>query len=111
MSGYSFMNLIASIMVVIVVIFLRSRRKILRVFKLSLLAPPLTFPWLYFGISQRAWAHGDPGPVFMNVPLNELVLTFIMTFVGAGVFTLHFDAIIHEARRSAESEDSTAQKE
>ena len=111
MSGYSFMNLIGIIMLVTVAVLLRTRKKILRVFKLSLLAPPLTFPWLYFGISQRAWAHADPGPLFMNVPLNELCLTFIMTFVGAGVFTLNFEAIIHEARRSAETKDGTTQKE
>jgi len=110
LSEYSLMNLVAVFLAAIVAVFLRKRRRILRIIKLSLLAPALSFPWLYFGINQKAWAHGDAGPVFMSVPINELVLAFLMTFVNGGVLLLCHRSILEEARRRTEAKNSSTEK-
>jgi hypothetical protein len=110
-SGYLFVNLIAVAIAVVVALRLGSRRRFVRIFKVALLAPLLSFPWLFYGITRESWAHGDPGPILMGVPLNELILAFLMTFVTAGVLLIRMPGIVHEARRGTESKDSSPDQE
>lgn len=110
MSHYLQVNLVALVFAIAVVALISNRRQLIRLIKISLLAPPLAFPWLYFGIAQRAWAHGAPGPLFMNVPLNELLLTFLMTFVTGGILLKNYSAILNESRRGSKAKNSAAEK-
>jgi hypothetical protein len=110
MSRYTIVNLLAAILVVGVGVLLRRRRRLSRTMKISMVAPLLSFPWLYFGVTQKAWSHGDPGLVLMGVPLNEVALSFIMTFVNSGIFILNYQAIIDETSRSAKPKDCTPEK-
>jgi hypothetical protein len=75
-----------------------------------MVAPLVSFPWLYFGITQKAWAHGDPGPAFMDVPISEIALSFVMTFLNTGVWLINYGLIANEANRGAESKDSAGQE-
>lgn len=111
MPGYELVNLIALFPLLLVGAILWRRRKLSRTLKISMVAPLLSFPWLYFGITRKAWAHGDPGPLFMAVPLNEVVLSFIMTFLNAGIWILNYSVIIDEADRCTKSKNSAAQQE
>lgn len=101
--AYCLMNIFASVIALIVAVRLQQIGRLGRIFKISLLVVPLSFPWLYFGISRQAWGHGDPGPRFMNVPVNEIALSFIMTFANAGILLLNCGAILHEAHRRTEA--------
>jgi hypothetical protein len=110
MSSYAIVNIVAASMAAMTAIYSRRQGKLSRALKISLVAPLLSFPWLYFGITQKAWSHGDAGVVFMNVPLNELFLSFLMTFVNASIFLLTYSAIINEARRNPKPKNCTAEK-
>ena len=98
MSKYTLVNCIAMALAVLTLIMLRDWRRVVRVLKIAILGPLLSFPWLYFGISQGSWSHGDPGPLFMKVPLNELALAFLMTVVNGGVLVLNHRAIKREVK-------------
>ncbi len=110
MSNYAIVNLLPVVLVIGLGALLRRRRRLSRTLKISMIAPLLSFPWLYFGINQKAWSHGDPGLLFMGVPVNEIVLSFMMTFVNAGIFILSYRTVIDEAGRSSESKNSSAEK-
>lgn len=110
MNNYFLVNLVALPFAIAVALLVFNKRQLIRLLKISLLAPPLAFPWLYFGISQKAWAHGDPGPLFMNVPLNELLLTFLMTFVNGGILLKNYSAILHESGGGTKAKDGAAEK-
>ncbi len=62
LSSYTQVNLAVAASAMLVAFSLKSKVRLLRLFKISLLAPLLSFPWLYFGVAEGAWAHGDPGP-------------------------------------------------
>jgi hypothetical protein len=109
--NYLWMNILALLAALVVASRLRKRRQLARIVKISLLVVPLCFPWLYFGISREAWSHGDPGPLFMGVPANEIALSFIMTFVNSGILLLNYRAILHESHRSTERKDSRSEDE
>ena len=107
MSTYALLNCCSILPVAVLVYFLRRQRRLWHAIIISSIAPLLSFPWLYFGINQKAWAHGDAGTLFFNVPLNEVCLAFIMTFLNAGVWLLNYRSIIDETYRGTEAENRT----
>lgn len=84
---------------------LRSTRDRLLVLKVSLAVSFLGFPWDFFGIQQKAWAHPAPGPILFGVPLNEIVLSFLMAYITAGILLNNSVRIFKEAGGYANAED------
>jgi hypothetical protein len=111
MAQYTAVNLLTLFPAVLVGVLLWRQGRLSRALKISMIAPLLSFPWLYFGIKQKAWSHGNPGTLLMSVPLNEIALSFIMTFLNAGILILNYAAIIHEADRDSKPKNCTTQKD
>lgn len=106
MSDYAALNLILVVVAVVASRLLRVRRRdAVRALKISVLIPFLGFPWDFFGIHHRAWGHGDPGPTLLGVPLNEMLLAFLMSYTTAVVLLCNRVTIFEEARRQADAED------
>ena len=107
MPEYTKLNLILLIMAIATNRFLlrpSGHRSV--AFKIALLVPFLGFPWDHFGISHRAWGHSDPGPIFLGVPLNEMALAFLMSYITAGALLSNRRTILEEARSKSNAEDS-----
>lgn len=86
---------------------LSSLRDKLVVLKVSFAVSFLGFPWDFFGIQQKAWAHPDPGPILFGVPLNEMVLSFLMAYITAGILLHNSVRIFKEAGGYANAEDGS----
>lgn len=109
MTEYLFMNVVALLIAVLFALRLKNWRQIQSALKIALLATILAYPWLYFGIAQHAWGHGDPGPVLFGVPLNELILAFIMTFANASALLAVVGSVLQRPARGAETEKRPAE--
>ena len=66
---------------------------------LSASAVVLGLPWDYMALGLGAWAHGDPGPRIFTVPVNDLVLIFLMTFTTSSLVS----GFILKQRRSGQA--------
>lgn len=111
MSYYTLVNAFATAVAVAVWVSLKSTRQRLRLLKLSALSAMLGFPWLYFGIQQEAWTHSAPGPRLFDVPINELMLAVIMSFINGGVLLLNYHAILQEASASTKPKGHSSKQE
>ena len=110
MSNYFLMNAVASLVAIAIALSLQ-RESLSRCLKMSILSLLLGFPWLYFGIHQKAWGHGENQLSFFGVPLQELALVVLMTFIASGLYSLNYRAILEQAGGSSETKDCGTEKE
>lgn len=86
MTRYSWLNLGVAVCAAIAAgTCIRSRREVFAVFRTAVAVCLIFFPWDYFLLHWRAWAHNDPGPHFLGVPLNDPILVFLCTVLTASV--------------------------
>jgi lycopene cyclase domain-containing protein len=57
-------------------VLLRNVRKLIRVFRVSLVVVIVAFPWDYIAVSNRTWDYVAPGPRLFKVPLNDSLFIF-----------------------------------
>lgn len=109
MSRYLLMNSIALLVAIGIALSLQPA-SLGRCLKISFLSLLLGFPWLYFGINQRAWGHGSNQLSFFGVPLQELALVVLMAFIASGLYSLNYRAILEQASRGSKAEDCPPEK-
>jgi len=104
MTRYSVLNLGVGIAAIIALVScVRSRREILAVLRTAIAVALIFFPWDPFLLHWRAWAHNDPGPRYLGVPLNDPILVFLCTVLTASVL-LRLDRNAGSRHADAESE-------
>ena len=87
-------------------LFVRSAAQLRTVAQISLVITILGFPWAFFGIRLGAWAHSNPGPTIASVPINEVILGFLISVITSSILTRHSSAILREARRVSKAKKS-----
>jgi hypothetical protein len=108
LSTYSVLNIsLLATAAVITWRCLRSPRDRAVVLKVSVAVSFLGFPWDFFGIHQKAWTHPNPGPVLFGVPLNEVLLSFLMAYITAGILLHNSTRIFEDAGGEADAKDSS----
>lgn len=91
---------------------LSSRRDAVRVLRVAGLLVCIGYPWDFMALQLGAWTHTDPGIRLFTVPLNDLLIVFLMSVVTSSVLLRLFPDFLGEPDDHAEGEgrdDETSQ--
>ena len=108
MTEYAKLNLLLLVIALVITRYcILNRRHLSLAIKVALIVPFLGFPWDFFGITLKAWGHTNPGPVFLGVPLNEMLLAFLMSYITAGILLRNLSTILDQASSKTKGEQRT----
>lgn len=87
MSTYTAYNLVLLVIIFLASYFLTNSSNrwtdILLSARIGFLVVLLGYPWDFFAIQMNAWSHpNDPGPRLFGVPINDLFLIWLCTFLA-----------------------------
>jgi lycopene cyclase domain-containing protein len=90
MTVYAIYNLVLAILVYSVSYWLASPQEkindLLVGARISLLMTMMVYPWDFFAIHHNVWAYpNDPGIKLYDVPVNDLIFTWLCTALAASV--------------------------
>jgi hypothetical protein len=85
--NYLYLNLVLLVIAAAAAITsLREWRQVRLVLQTSILVTLLSYPWDFFTLQLESWHYSDPGPRLFHVPMNDIALIFLCTFISASVF-------------------------
>lgn len=84
MTTYTWLNVALAIIALSLGLWhMRSNSPLFVAIRVGCLGLLIAVPWDFFSLEFGIVHYPDPGPIVFRIPLNDMVFTFLMTFICA----------------------------